>query len=226
MTRWERRIERARELAERYPNAAEMLRFYREIAIVQSGAGTLPALLEVMRRLGTPVLRERARYLAAHPGEWGELQNRRDDPVDGFFLRVLEQPRLEQQALESGVDRSVVQRVCPFCSARPVVAVLRPEGDGGRRTLLCGQCFTEWEFRRLLCPNCGEEDREKLPVFTAPEFPHTRVEACETCRHYIKAVDMTRDGTAVPEVDEIAALPLDLWAMEQGYEGIGPNLFG
>ena len=37
MNRWQRRIERAAELAQRYPNAAEMLHFYRELAIFQSG---------------------------------------------------------------------------------------------------------------------------------------------------------------------------------------------
>ena len=123
------------------------------------------------------------------------------------------------------MNTTAVQPTCPFCFDHPLVAILRPEGDGGRRTLLCGRCFTEWEFRRLMCPGCGEEDREKLPVYTSPEFPHIRVEACDTCRRYIKAVDLTRDGTAVPEVDEIAALPLDLWAMENHYDKLAPNLF-
>ena len=67
-----------------------------------------------------------------------------------------------------------------------MAAVLRPEGDGGKRFLLCGLCFTEWEFRRLLCPNCGEEDKDKLPVYTAEEFPHIRVESCDTCRVYLE----------------------------------------
>jgi len=214
MNRWERRIERARELAERYPNAAEMLRFYRELAAFQSGRQPgLPALLELVRSKGTPVLRDAALHLTEQ------------HPLYSFFERVLDQPRFEQQAAESGVNTGSVQPDCPFCFEKPVLAVLRPEGDGGRRTLLCGRCFTEWEFRRLLCPNCAEEDRDKLPVYTTPEFPHIRVEACDTCRTYIKAVDLTRDGNAVPEVDEIAALPLDLWATEQGYRKITPNLF-
>ena len=51
------------------------------------------------------------------------------------------------------------------------------------------------------------------------------MEACDTCQCYLKAVDLTRDGNAVPEVDEIAALPLDMWAMEHGYRKIAPNLF-
>jgi len=214
MSRWDRRIQRALELEERYPNAAEMLRFYREIAVFQRApCPTLPALLDLVGRVGTPVLREAAAHLS------------QDHALYGFFHRVLQQPGMERQAAQGGVNTSVVQPDCPFCFEKPLLAVLRPEGDGGRRTLLCGRCFTEWEFRRLLCPNCGEEDRDKLPVYTAPEFPHIRVEACDACRHYLKAVDLTRDGNAVPEVDEIAALPLDLWAVAQGYRKLTPNLF-
>jgi FdhE protein len=214
MSRWDRRIERARELEKRYPNAAEMLRFYREIATFQSGPRpTLPALLDLVRRAGTPVLRDAATHLSE------------EHPLYGFFHRVMEQPRFERQAAQGRVNTTAVQPGCPFCFEKPLLAVLRPEGAGGRRTLLCGRCFTEWEFRRLLCPNCGEDDWDKLPVYAAPEFPHIRVEACDACRHYLKAVDLTRDGNAVPEVDEIAALPLDLWAVEQGYQKLMPNVF-
>jgi formate dehydrogenase maturation protein FdhE len=198
-----------------------MLRFYRELALFQSDPNIgpnvedhLPALLDLVRQKGTAVLAEQA-GMPAIPG----------DPVHTFFLRVIEQPYFERQALHSQVDTTTVQSTCPFCFEKPVVAILRPEGDGGRRTLKCGLCFTEWEFRRLLCPSCGEEDREKLPVYTASDFPHIRVEACDTCRHYIKAVDLTRDGRAVPEVDEVAALALDLWAIERDYEKLTPNLF-
>lgn len=214
MSRCDLRIDRARELAERYPHAAEMLRFYRDIVKFQSGVRRdLPALRDLVRDKGTPVLRNAALHLTEQ------------HPLYGFFQLVLDQPRFEEQACQSGVNTNNVQPECPFCFEKPLLAVLRPEGHGGRRRLLCGRCFTEWEFRRLLCPNCGEEDREKLPVYTAPEFPQIRVEACDTCHTYLKAVDLTRDGNAVPEVDEIAALPLDLWAVEHGYHKMSPGLF-
>jgi FdhE protein len=233
MNHWDRRIERAAELAQKYPSAAQMLLFYRELAIFQSGPGVgppvpvhLPALLDLVRRHGTTFLKQAALHLTAHSEEWAGMLGHRDDPVYAFFIRAIEQPHFERQALQSKVPTGTLQSTCPFCFEKPVVAVLRPEGNGGKRTLVCRLCFTEWEFRRLLCPACGEEDREKLPVFTTAEFPHIRVEACDTCRHYIKAVDLTRDGRAVPEVDEIAALPLDLWAMEHDYQKLAPNLFG
>jgi formate dehydrogenase maturation protein FdhE len=39
-------------------------------------------------------------------------------------------------------------------------------------------------------------------------------------------VDAKRDPAAIPEVDELAALPLDLWAAEQGYRKLQSNLAG
>jgi FdhE protein len=113
---------------------------------------------------------------------------------------------------------------CPFCHRKPGVAVLRPLGDGGQRFLVCSLCLWEWEFRRILCPGCGEEDHAKLPVYVAEELKHVRVEGCDTCRSYIKSVDMTRNGLAEPTVDEMASVPLDLWAQQQGYAKLQPNL--
>ncbi len=86
--------------------------------------------------------------------------------------------------------------------------------------------MSEWEFRRILCPACGEEDHEKLPRYTAEGISAVRVEACDTCNRYLKSVDLTVDGHAVPVVDEIATAPLDLWAAEHDYRKIQLNLVG
>ena len=115
---------------------------------------------------------------------------------------------------------------CPFCSGRPLAGVLRPEGDGGKRSLICSFCATEWNIGRIVCPACGEQTVEKLAVYTADRFPHVRVEACDTCRYYIKTVDLTKDGHAVPVVDELATIPLNLWAQQHEYVKLGANLLG
>jgi len=57
-------------------------------------------------------------------------------------------------------------------------------------------------------------------------FPHLRVDACATCERYVIEVDLGRDPLAVPEVDELAAIPLDLYAGERGLSKITPNLMG
>lgn len=74
--------------------------------------------------------------------------------------------------------------------------------------------------------NCGEEDKEKLPVYIAGGLDYVRVEACESCHAYLKSVDLTKDGFAVPVVDEIATVALNLWADEHGYVKIETNLLG
>lgn len=53
-----------------------------------------------------------------------------------------------------------------------------------------------------------------------------RVDACDTCHYYIKTVDLTKNGRAVPVVDELAAIPLSLWAAENGYMKVSTNLLG
>lgn len=116
--------------------------------------------------------------------------------------------------------------LCPKCDSLPLLGVLRPEGDGGKRILRCAFCAHEWAFRRILCPSCGEEREEKLPVYVAEQFPHIRVECCDTCKHYLRTIDLTKDGNAVAEADDLAAIPLTLWAQENGYTRIHTNLLG
>jgi formate dehydrogenase accessory protein FdhE len=144
-----------------------------------------------------------------------------------FLPRAFLQPYTELLAGDKAMPPPVTTpRVCPICGARPLLGVLRTEGDGGKRFLLCSFCCREWEFRRILCPTCGEEAEEKLPVYVAEQFPHMRVEACEACKFYLQTVDLTKDGNAVPLVDDLAAIPLTLWAHEHGYSRLQPNLLG
>lgn len=63
-------------------------------------------------------------------------------------------------------------------------------------------------------------------TLAAEGFDHLRVEACATCRHFIKTIDLKKNGRAVPVVDELAAIPLSLWAAENGYTKVSANLLG
>jgi formate dehydrogenase accessory protein FdhE len=144
-----------------------------------------------------------------------------------FLARAFLQPYAEfRAAVTPRAPVVMTVRVCPLCGARPVSGVLRVEGDSGKRFLLCSFCSQEWEFRRILCPTCGEEAEGKLPVYVAEQLPHIRVEACDTCKFYLTTVDLTKDGHAIPLVDDLAAIPLTLWAHEKGYSRRQPNLLG
>ena len=65
-----------------------------------------------------------------------------------------------------------------------------------------------------------------LGIYHSPDYDHIRIETCDTCRHYLKGIDLTRFGLAVPIVDEVASAPLDLWAGDHGYTKIERNLVG
>ena len=260
---WDKRIDRAGELADEYQFAAEVLGFYREVARFQKKVyekatshapaerrplreqidlvlpvETLPALFKVVEKHGPTKLVEAGRSLrgrgrehwreffdACVRGSTGNGHNGAD--VAQFFARACLQPYAEYLAEHSGVQLAGYSgQLCPLCDGKPQLGVLRPEGHGARRSLLCSFCLLEWEFRRVVCPTCGEEEFEKLPRYSAESFPHMKVEACDTCKTYIKTVDLSTNGLAVPLVDEIAAAPLDLWARERGYSKIEPNLMG
>jgi FdhE protein len=113
---------------------------------------------------------------------------------------------------------------CPLCTGPPLVAVLRDEAHSARRSLVCGLCQTEFPALRIQCIQCGETQFDSLPVFRADELASVRLDACDTCHRYVKTIDLTRDGDAIPIVDDIGTFTLDLWAREQGYRRIRPNV--
>jgi FdhE protein len=194
--------------------------------------------LSVVEKHAPVALAESARQFALLPSEswiasleaYWQCAGRYDQQVGAFaqFLpRAFLQPYAEfRAALMTRVPPVVTTRLCPLCDSRPLLGVLRPEGDGGKRFLLCSFCSQEWEFRRILCPTCGEEAEDKLPVFVAENSPHVRVEACETCKFYLRTIDLTKEGNAIPLVDDLAAIPHTLWASGQGYSRLQPNLLG
>jgi FdhE protein len=67
---------------------------------------------------------------------------------------------------------------------------------------------------------------DKLAVCSTDQFPLIRIETCDECRRYIKTVDLTQTGHAVPVVDEIATISLNLWTAENGYTKIQTNVLG
>jgi formate dehydrogenase accessory protein FdhE len=115
---------------------------------------------------------------------------------------------------------------CPLCGGKPAVGVLRTEGNGAKKSLICMLCAHEWAFRRIYCPACGEEREPQMAYYSAPEIAHVRVDVCDTCHTYLKSIDLTKTGLAVAIVDELATIPLDLWAREHGYEKLQFNLLG
>jgi FdhE protein len=251
-TSWDRRIARAGELSEKHAAVSDLLAFYQHLARFQKSVYErlaqardhdtsallpfFPQLISLVKRTGSPALAKAAAELGADSTEdllslldsvWQhQVEPHQLVGAYAFFAQALLQPYAEFLAAKGGSVESTASAVCPFCGSRPQLAVLRPEGDGAKRFLLCSLCATEWTYRRVICPNCGEENKDHLPVFLAQDFDYVRLDACDTCRTYIKAIDLSKNGNAVPVVDELATLSLNLWAQENNYHKLRPNLFG
>jgi FdhE protein len=166
------------------------------------------------------------RLLGGDDDESGALR----DAAIRFVVEAVLQPFAEALAiprrglLMKGLESRADTTRCSICGGIPVVGVLRESGHGAKRTLMCGLCLSEWDFPRVMCPVCKEQRFEALPVYTSEAFEHVRVEACDTCKRFLKTIDLTKNGLAVPIVDDLASVPLDLWAREQGYRRIRENL--
>jgi FdhE protein len=152
---------------------------------------------------------------------------------DQFFAKAILQPYTRWLAESGGrpIDRTFnsQENRCPFCGGMPQVSFLQireTSAESGNRDLVCATCLTNWPFRRVVCAYCGEERPFKLGYFQTKEYAHVRVEACDTCKHYIKGIDLTLFGLAIPLVDEVAAAALDVWAQEHGYTKIEMNMVG
>ena len=193
-------------------------------------------ILNAIHQHGPEKLADEARHLSASDANTISeiLLNYWYSPSDmQFFGKACLQPYLRwlltTGARPAGRETAGVEYCCPMCGGRPQVSFLQNKENGaesGNRNLICATCLSSWEFRRVVCANCGEERPSKLGYFQSPQWDHIRIEACDTCKHYIKGIDLTRLGLAAPIVDEIDAAPLDLWATEHGYTKIELNLVG
>lgn len=150
------------------------------------------------------------------------------DPAPLAFLpRAFLSPLAEALSDLAAPPSPVRTPACPQCGWPPQVSRLDDEPDAqGNRRLVCALCASDWVFPRAVCPACGVSGDEGLQFHVAEGMPHVRIEACRSCRHYLKSVDLRVVGLAVPLVDDLATVELDLWAAEQGLEKIAPNVLG
>jgi formate dehydrogenase maturation protein FdhE len=209
----------------------------------------LPDVMGAVMSAGTETLRE-AVLLRFHEGDlermvtsW--LRGEEQDGTDVFLARAATAPVLEAianssqgknplQPPHSSQGENPLQppqaRFCPACGGSPQVSVFVDSGEAlvtGQRRLVCARCANEWVYPRMTCVACGETEGSKLVVLADPEqLPHLRVDACERCKRYIVSVDARLEGHAVAVVDEIAAIPLDITAVERGFTKVTPNLMG
>jgi formate dehydrogenase maturation protein FdhE len=217
---WAARIKRARTLAGARLEARAALAFYAELAALQhalahnhdTADAALKEYLEWLQRNAPPPVAEASIGIEAAATPWSSLLETYSTTDDARAFII------------EGLLQAFPPAPCPYCSGSPVVSVLREAAHGSRRSYVCPVCLTESAAPRLGCLNCGETDVDKLPIFRTENTDPARIDACDSCHGYVKTIDLTRDALACLIADDLASVSLDLWAREQGYQRVRPNL--
>ncbi|HYF01426.1 MAG TPA: formate dehydrogenase accessory protein FdhE [Planctomycetota bacterium] len=238
---WARAIARTEELAERAPDllafTRAVLRFQQDVyrrastakrkdpqhLDTQLLASFVPDFLELVEKHGPRDLAVQAQKMHDRQDWEGVLRtcwqqsHDRHDLLARLILQPFVQHLSERWRVEVGLFEDGGAS-CPFCSRGPLLSV-----DRGRRLLYCSLCANEWAFPEKKCPGCGAAT---LKTRRMRAMPHVHIEACETCGHYLKSIDLKRVPDAVPVVDEIAAHELDKAARAEGLLKFELNLAG
>lgn len=122
--------------------------------------------------------------------------------------------------LQSKAKDDWLKGYCPICGGSPCMEKFSKEEEG-KRILRCGFCGTEWAYRRLMCPFCGNDDHNSLRYFFVEKDSPYRVDVCDKCKRYVKGVDERKipEGTEIDlSFENINTLYLDVLAQKDGYQ--------
>jgi FdhE protein len=176
-------------------------------AALEDGSVSLPSLLK------GALAEEGHAYAVAH-----------EHGLDPELLQSLVEwslrPSLEACAERLGEHRKGVRwekAICPICGSTPDFAELRGEDVTSLRFLYCGRCGFAWQFRRVGCPFCACTDHNQLRTLLQEGDERCFLEVCDRCHGYIKTVDNRTHFGLIPEIEAVAASPLDVVARDRGY---------
>jgi FdhE protein len=119
-------------------------------------------------------------------------------------------------------DEDWMRAYCPVCGAPPPLAQVPPEG-GQPRMLACCYCLTSWQFRRIGCPFCDNDDQNQLSVLTIEQEPLFRLDTCRACNGYLKTYLGSSDLEL--HLSDWSSLHLDILARQHNLERKGASLF-
>jgi Protein involved in formate dehydrogenase formation len=225
-------------------------------ALADWAAGrVVPLVVDATARAGPEPLAAATRALQAEGATAGPLAawlaGRELPPVERYLARAALRGPLQAVDPDAACAADPAPRGgrrCPRCGGPPQLSFRTHAEEAlvsGRRRLACARCGAGWGYTGSACASCGEASGARRTVYAerrgrpavgrrsatpaadgGPTFPHLRIEGCDSCGRYLIDVDLSHDARAVPEVDELAALPLDLHAAELGLSKVTPNLMG
>lgn len=107
-----------------------------------------------------------------------------------FMIHNVFKPLLVRARIASGLSVKKddwLEGSCPFCGYMPDFSKI-VESRENTRKLHCSLCEEEWDFPRLKCHSCGNDEQASLGFFEYEDNPDYRVYYCDKCRSYIKSV--------------------------------------
>lgn len=110
-----------------------------------------------------------------------------------------------------------MQSHCPVCGDQPTMAKLTTAKEGARK-LYCGRCETEWNYKRIGCPYCKDDNASETSFLTLEDHKQYRVYLCDRCKSYIKTVDERVCGEVDLFCEDLATGELDQIAQAEGYQ--------
>jgi formate dehydrogenase maturation protein FdhE len=112
---------------------------------------------------------------------------------------------------------------CTVCNAVPSLSILEKETN---RKYYCSFCGSIGHFKRIGCPNCHNENPEKINILYRDGNDDIRIDTCTACKSYVKTFqsDLLRDAP-IDEIDLIS-LPFDIVAQSRGFSRRSPNTIG
>ena len=104
-------------------------------------------------------------------------------------------------------------RTCPVCGGQAALAYIGPTGSGkpNGRTLYCAQCGATWEFERVRCARCGEQNQEHLHYKSIEGDDVHRLHLCDECHGYLRTFFVQDNALQpfAPEVEDAVMAKLD-----------------
>lgn len=156
---------------------------------------------------------------------------------DAYFKKVAKNLGIEKKTLAfvaySSIKPSVVhcaeqlaayldpqqvwdKGICPICGNAPGFSMFE---DEGQRLLFCTFCWHQWPAQRIYCPFCENKDSKTLHYYFSESEKDYRIDVCDSCKTYIKAIDKRNaDRIIYPPLEFVASLHLDIKAQEMGFK--------
>ncbi len=153
------------------------------------------------------------------------IQKAKDHGLDGdlmlFLFYAAWKPFLKARAMGIGEAGSApfeqwARGYCPVCGSMPLISYLK---NDGKRVAVCSTCETNYPLNRIFCPHCATTEQHQLRYFYDQGDEGSRIEVCESCRHYLKTIDLRKkEMETLPVLDDLLTTHLDLWAQKKGYK--------